>query len=152
KEVIENSDAKGIDEYIGTGPFQFDEWVQDQYIKLTKFDDYQSRDEPASVYAGKKEALFDEITFNITPDNSTLLAGVQSGEFDLGYHIGFDQIEQVLEAPNIETHSYKAAYLPIAFNKKEGLFTDVKARQAIAAALDMEQILKGAFAHEDFYD
>lgn len=152
KEVIENSDASGIKEYIGTGPFKFEEWKQDQYIKLSRYDEYQPRNEEPSVYAGERKALVDELIFHITPDNSTLLAGVSSGIFDIGYHIGFDHIEQASNDPNIQIQSYKAAYLPLSFNKKQGLFTNAKARQAVAAALDMEQILKGAFAKEDFYE
>src|SRR5699024_650536 len=31
KEIAENAGETGIDEYIGTGPYQFDEWRQDQY-------------------------------------------------------------------------------------------------------------------------
>src|SRR5699024_8843955 len=42
KEVIEDADETGVKEFIGTGPFKFVEWSQDQYIHLTKFDDYQS--------------------------------------------------------------------------------------------------------------
>src|SRR5699024_8888723 len=34
KEIIETADADGVTEFIGTGPFKFEEWKQDQYIRL----------------------------------------------------------------------------------------------------------------------
>jgi len=60
KEVIDNADATGVSDYIGTGPFKLKEWKFDSFIHLTKFDDYSKLDTPASGLAGKKEALVDD--------------------------------------------------------------------------------------------
>lgn len=35
KEVIESAGKKGVKEYIGTGPFKFVDWKQDQYIETS---------------------------------------------------------------------------------------------------------------------
>jgi peptide/nickel transport system substrate-binding protein len=43
------------------------------------------------------------------------------------------------------------AYPFIIFNKKEGLFTNTKLRQAVLAALDMEPILHAAGGGKEFY-
>src|SRR5690625_3343579 len=89
KEIVEAAGEQGPEEYIGTGPFQFDEWKQDQYLKFTKFEDYQPREEEADGLSGKREALVDEIIFHMVPDTSTRIAGLQTGEYDIA--LGIDR-------------------------------------------------------------
>ena len=43
---------------------KFVEWKQDQYVHLTKFEDYVGIDEPADGLFGKKEALVDDLYFH----------------------------------------------------------------------------------------
>lgn len=57
KEVIESAAVEGVTEYIGTGPFKFEEWKQDQYIYLVRFDDYTSDSSPSDGFSGKKKCL-----------------------------------------------------------------------------------------------
>ncbi|MFP3381559.1 ABC transporter substrate-binding protein, partial [Bacillus sp. SIMBA_069] len=79
KEVIDAATEEGVKEYIGTGPFKFVEWKQDQYILLEKFADYKALSEPANGLGGKKEAKVDRIYFHTVPDAATRVAGLQSG-------------------------------------------------------------------------
>ena len=65
--------ADGISEYIGTGPYELAEWKQDQYVKLTRFADYQSSrrgsQRPGRV---KRRAATETIcTSGWSADNST---------------------------------------------------------------------------------
>ncbi|WP_368654653.1 ABC transporter substrate-binding protein [Ornithinibacillus sp. 4-3] len=151
KEVIDRANDTGVEEYIGTGPYQFEEWQQDQQVHLTKFEDYQSREEPASGFAGEKEAVVDDLFFVFTPDTSTQVAGIQSGEYDIAFGVPYDVGDQMQNEANLENTSFPNAYMAIHFNKRNGLFTDVKARQAIAAALDMESIMIAPFANDSYY-
>src|SRR5690606_18437919 len=128
----------------GTGPFKFEEWQQDQQIHLYKFDDYKPRTEPADGASGKKEALVDDIYFKFVTDISTREAGIRSGEYDIAERVSYDNVEQVNQEPDVDTMTYAEMSLVIDKNKRQGLFTDVKAREAVAAALDMDSILKEA--------
>lgn len=150
KEIIENATAASVKEHVGTGPFQLVEWKQDQHVHLTRFDEYQSRSEPADGLAGKKEALVDDLYFIFTSDPSTRVAGIQTGQYDIA-PVPFDNVEQLESDPNIENYLYNSGFLTITFNKKVGIFTDVKARKAIAEVLDMEKILIGAFTNDKYY-
>lgn len=151
KELVDAAGPDGVKEYIGTGPFKMAEWKQDQYIHLTKYDQYSALDTPADGLAGKKEALVDEIFFNIVTDGSTRLAGIQTGEYDGAIWLPRDNYEQLKSMPNVKTSIdfYGGHY--IIFNKKKGVFSDVKMRQAVNAALDMDEIMLGTFANKDFY-
>lgn len=151
KEVIDAASETGVEEYIGTGPFQFNEWKQDQYIHLTKYEDYQAVDAPAEGIAGKKEALVDDVYFEIVGDPSTRIAGVQSGEYDIGMYLPHENYEQLKDTTDLRVDADIAGDLDLVLNKNEGVFADVKMRQAINAALDFDEILIGAFFDEDLY-
>ncbi|WP_368653127.1 ABC transporter substrate-binding protein [Ornithinibacillus sp. 4-3] len=151
KEVIDEAGSSGVNEYIGTGPFKFEEWRQDQYIHLTAFTDYVAVDEPASGLAGKKAALVEDLYFYITKDTSTLLTGVQTGEFDIAFSVAFDNYEQVKNDENLNVYSAYFGTMNLVYNKKEGPFQDVKMRQAVNAALNASDAMLGAFANEELY-
>lgn len=153
KENAESADeALGIAEMIGTGPFKFEEWKQDQYIHLSKFDDYNSRSEEPDGFAGSKEVLIDDLYFEFVTDPSTRVAGMLSGEYDIVTTIPFDSVEQLESDANVEVESGDVSFTTIIFNKKEGVFSDKKMRQAVNTALDMEEILMAAFGSEDYYE
>ena len=152
KEVVEDADVDGVEEYIGTGPFTFTEWKQDQYIKLSKFKDYQSSSAPSDGKAGKREALVDDLYFMIVTDASTRIAGLQSGSYDIASEIAFDSFAQLEADPNLKTYTGPRGFNILVFNKTEGPFANVKIRQAVAAALDMDAILKASHSEEQFYE
>ncbi|WP_368652235.1 ABC transporter substrate-binding protein [Ornithinibacillus sp. 4-3] len=153
KENAESADeALGIDEMIGTGPFKFEEWKQDQYIHLSKFDEYSSRSEQPDGFAGGKEVLIDDLYFEFVSDSSTRVAGMLSGEYDIATTIPFDNVDQLEKDSNVEIQSGEVSFTAMIFNKKAGVFSDQKIRQAVNAALDMEEILMAAFGSEDYYE
>lgn len=152
KELIDQADPKGVKEYVGTGPFQFKEWKQDQQIHLTKYADYQARSEAADGLAGKREARVDDIYFIFTPDSSTQVAGLLSGEFDIAADVSYDSVQQLESNPEIKVDVAPTGMLNLYFNKKKGLFANEKARQAIAAGIDAESILIAAYTQEKYYE
>ncbi|ARD47071.1 ABC transporter substrate-binding protein [Sporosarcina sp. P33] len=153
KEVIEAADpATGVKEYIGTGPFKFVEWKQDQHIKLAKNEEYTSPSGEASGLVGKREPLVDTIYFHIVKDASTRAAGMQTGEYDLATQILTDNIEQLKTDSNLELHLDPASFLTSVFNKKKGLFTDQKAREAVNLAVNKEEIMTAAYTSDEYYD
>lgn len=151
-EIIEDTDDEGIKEYIGTGPFKFEEWRQDQYLQLTKYEDYQSRSEPSDGLAGEKEALVDDLYFHFVSDSFTRMAGLQSAEYDIIHSLPADSAEQIKDEPNASMLVELSGSLNVHFNKKQGLFTDLNMREIIEMALDKEAILTAAYADEDFYE
>lgn len=151
KEVVESADTVGISEFIGTGPFKFVEWKQDQYIHLTKFEDYEPIDLPADGASGKKEALVDDLYFDIVTDASTQVAGIQTGEYDIILDLPNEHYEQVKANGDVQVDVGMYGTMNVVFNKNQGLFADRKMRQAVNAALDFDEILLASFINEDLY-
>lgn len=151
KEIVDSASADGVDEYIGTGPYQFEDWVQDQYILFTKYDDYSPREEEADGLGGKKEALVDEIYFYLVPDTSTRIAGLQTGEYDFAFGLSYDNYDQFVDDPDFEVILTPSANEIIGFNQVEGIATDFKIREAVNTAVDNDEIMMAAFPNEDFY-
>lgn len=152
KSTIESATAEGLTEFIGTGPYKLIEWKADQYVHLTKFEEYQSVDQPASGLAGKKEAFIDDIYFQFVTDASTRLAGIQSGEYDIANAISFDNAEQLSTNSDVKNSVDHNGFNGVVFNKKSGFFENVVARQAVNAALNEEAILTAAFTSPEFYE
>ncbi|MEH7108980.1 ABC transporter substrate-binding protein [Bacillus sp. JJ1764] len=151
KEIIDQATPTGVKEFVGTGPFKFVEWKQDQYVSLSRFDDYQSRSEKANGLAGKKEALLNEVKFMFTPDASTRVAGIQSGEYDFASSVPVDNENILKSDPNLIPSINPFGYITVNFNKKKGLFANKQARKAVATALDREKILTGTFKDKKFF-
>ncbi|WP_368653137.1 ABC transporter substrate-binding protein [Ornithinibacillus sp. 4-3] len=151
KEVVEDAGEDFVNEYIGTGPYKFEDWKQDQYIHFTKYDEYQAVDKEADGLSGKKEALIDDIYFYIVPDTSTRLAGLQSGEYDFAYGIPYDSYELVTNDENLNAHITASGEQFLIFNTIEGPVSDFKLRQALNTAIDSEEIMNAAFPNPDLY-
>ena len=150
KDINEEAGPDGVTEYVGTGPFEFEDWQQDNYIHFTKFDDYAIVDEEMDGLAGKKEALVDDVYFYIAPDASTRQAGIQSGEYDIAYQLPFDSYQQLLST-DLQVSPALAGNMVLQYNSIEGLMADEKMRQAINAALNIDEILQASLVDEEIY-
>lgn len=120
---------------VGTGPFQFVEYIEGDSIILSRNDDYW----------GEAPAI-DKVTFKYIPDANTRLAALQTGEIDAIADVGSLQPEQaavVEQDPNLvllEQGVATSHYL--TFNSGKPPFDDVRLRQAVSLALDRELIVE----------
>ncbi len=145
-------DRLGEDQYIGTGPYQFVEHIPDQHILVTRFDDYSSRDDEPSNYAGAKTAYADEIRFITVPDAAARIAGVEGGDYHWAEEVTRDEYDRLVEHDEVEAEILSPLrFKGIIFNKRQGPFTDPNLRRAVLYALDMEEILRAAFGPEEFW-
>ncbi len=152
KEVIENADTNtGIKEFIGTGPFEFVDWKQDQYIQLAKNDAYTSASDEIDGLVGKREPLVDHVYFHFVQDPATRTAGIQTGEYDIALAIPSDNVEQLKTDSNLGLYIADGGYTTAIFNKKKGLFSDKRAREAVNLAVDKEEVMISAFTSDEFY-
>ncbi|MGE3270521.1 MAG: ABC transporter substrate-binding protein [Chloroflexota bacterium] len=151
-ELAEKFGKDKATEYIGTGPYKFVEHQPDRMVRVGRFDKFVAREDPADGPSGKKVAYIDEIQFIPVPEESVRADGVGTGEYHYGDSLAPDSYTRVKDVPNVEADIGKPYYWAAAyFNKKEGVFSNTKLRQAVQAAVSIEPIAAAAFGVPEFY-
>jgi peptide/nickel transport system substrate-binding protein len=151
-EDVQKAGKDKVETPIGTGPFKFVDHQPDRMTRIQRFDKYVARDDAADGPAGKKVAYLDEIQFIPVPEESVRADGVGTGEYHYSDGLAPDSYARTKNAPNVESDIGKPYYWGVAhMNKKEGLFTNVKLRQAVLAAIQIDPIAAAAFGVKEFY-
>lgn len=136
---------------IGTGPYKFVEWVKDQQITLDRFEDYVGVDTEPSGLAGSKAAYLDELVYNMVPDATTRVNGLQTGEYDFASTLPADNLAQLESAGLTMSTEFIYQFLFVT-NKASGFFADENARQGLFYAIDPTPIMTAAYAGADFFE
>ncbi|WP_199088774.1 ABC transporter substrate-binding protein [Bosea sp. ASV33] len=150
--MAKESIANPLTEFVGTGPYKFRERKPDQFVVLVKHDGYASRSEPASGYAGKREAKIDELRFIPVPNANTRVEGVIAGQYQFSDQLpveAFKKLSGASAARAVLTMPFGFPYFPT--NTKQGPMADVKVRQAFQMALDLEEVLMAGFGDPKFF-
>lgn len=116
---------------IGTGPFAFESFEEQQYITLVKNETYWQEELP----------YLDKVTFKFAADSTALLLELQGGGVDA---IGIDNAgAQQIDTNKfnvIEQHSNAVQLL--ALNNEFEPFNDSKVRQALSYVIDPNEIIE----------
>jgi peptide/nickel transport system substrate-binding protein len=116
---------------VGTGPFTFKEWIPNQQVSFTRFDDYW-----------KGPAALDGIVFRPIIEEQTRVTELQAGNIDFAYDLPPDNVGQIKDAENVEYLETPLGHVWfLVMNTKTGPTADVKVRQAVAYAINREQII-----------
>ena len=153
KEIIEAAGPDGITDYVGTGPYKFSEWKQDQYIELERFEEYVGVENAgeANGFVGEITAPTKTLKFLIVTDHSTRIAGIQTGEYDIADSIPIENYEQLEANKDLQLHTLPNGTLTAFFNTSEGIFKEETLRHAVLAALNNEEIMLAAFVKPELY-
>ncbi len=128
---------------IGTGPYNYGEWVEGEYIDLVRNPDYWNSPEP----------YIETILFRFVEDLATAVASLEAGEIDLLAGIPDDDLLRVVL--NLQdTHNFyeyqELVYDWIGFQFREepfldhfgfNPFHDLRVRQAFAHAVNRQAFL-----------
>jgi peptide/nickel transport system substrate-binding protein len=151
--MAKESIAPQLKEFIGTGPYKFKERRPDQFTVLVRFDAYTSRKEAASGYAGKREALLDELRFVPVPSANTRVEGALSGQFHYADLLPVEAIGRIEKgAPAVVPIVTKNFGFPyIVFNTKEGVLASQPLRRAVQTAVGEGELLAAGFGDNRFF-
>lgn len=152
--MAKESIATPLTSFVGTGPYKFKERKPDQYILLSKFDNYSARTEAASGYAGKREALIDELRFVPVPNANTRVEGALAGQFQYADALPAESISRLDKAGAatvVSVLSASSGFPYIAFNTKEGVMANKGLRQAVQTAMGHGELLAAALGDNRFF-
>ena len=125
--------AKGA----GTGPFEFVEWVRDDHLLIKRNEAYWNK---------QGGPYLDRVRYRPIPDDTVKLQSLQAGEIDVIDYVQprdvaavkADKNLVVVDVPSLADFAYQLSHTKPPFNSKP-------LRQAVAYALDLDQIVKGVW-------
>ena len=117
---------------VGCGPYKFVEWASGQYVQLTRNDEY---------FGGQVEN--GGVIVRIIPESGTAVSEMMTGGVDVMDGLAADQVDLLKGASNVNVMNVPGKNLSIlsfADFDKNPLFSDIRLRQAVCYALDMDSI------------
>ncbi|MBV1900654.1 MAG: hypothetical protein KUG56_03170 [Kordiimonadaceae bacterium] len=130
---------------IATGPYKLEEWKKGQYVALSRFDDYASRENAADGLTGKKTAYFDKIIFQVVPDRIAAKASVYAGNIDVVFALPLSSAKEVKRRAatrgDIKVYHHDTLdWTVLLMQNRDPLFKDKRMRRAIAHAISQDLI------------
>ena len=118
----------------GTGPFEWTTWEQNQRLQLDRNDDYWNG--PAQAKG---------LDFRVIPDESSIVSGMEAGNFDLGL-VSDPAVARQADSKKVRQLSEPTlSYHTLQLNSTEGPLQSKEARQAIACAVDRQDIIDSVY-------
>ncbi len=128
--------ASGTDgnDPIGTGPFKFESLVKGEGTTLVKNEEYWDSNNKAKV---------DKLKMLVYTDDSSRKLALEAGDVDIAYEIASSDFESIKKDPNLKyTDNFDFSYTYATFNMNNPKFKDIRVREAINLAIDVESIIQ----------
>jgi peptide/nickel transport system substrate-binding protein len=132
--IPDGSGAQQATKPVGTGPFAFEYYTDDQELGLVAFADY---------FEGKPSV--EKIHIRISPDSSTRESELRKGSVDVAINADLDpvSVESLKQAQGLKVivgDGTNVAHMGV--NLLDPVLKDKRVRQAIAYAIDREAIMR----------
>ena len=133
-EYIIPGDFQTISGVAGTGPYIYDEYVAGEYTRFVRNEDYWG-----------ETPYWDEVIVKYIPDSTSRLQALQTGEIDMIYGgtlLTYGEYDQALAMDGIDGQMAEkdTRVQVITTNATSPYLSDIRVRQAIAYAIDKEEM------------
>lgn len=139
--IFEGTEPAAVPEdhqLVGTGPFVFKEYVRGSHVILERNPNYWDEGKP----------YLDRVIFRFITDAAARAAAVQAGEVDIAT-IPLADVARFRDLPEIaiedRAFAYSGTQYQLIFNFENPYLADLRVRQAIAHAIDLELIAQTIF-------
>jgi peptide/nickel transport system substrate-binding protein len=148
--VILNKDAVdkagqdyGVSAVDGTGPFKFVSWTRSQKLVLARNDAYTWG---SPMFQNGGPAYVDGVEFRVIPEDTTRLAEFQAGNVHIVQDVPSGDVERLTKTPGVSIVKYdQLQTVYFGLNTSKAPFDDVRMRQAVAYAINRDEIVTGAY-------
>jgi peptide/nickel transport system substrate-binding protein len=129
---------KGAD---GTGPWCFASWQPRTEIVLKRHDAYKWG---PSLYKNKGPVKFEKLVIKIVPEDSSRVAAMMAGQFDVSHQFPAQFIAQAKAAPMLTVTEAKPNFqlLYFGFKTTRPMVADKRVREAMSIAINRAEIAK----------
>lgn len=136
QQLIEQHSQGLIDIYpIGTGPFKFNSFRQDRFVRFSQHPDYWRKLSPTQ-----------QLIFDITPSSSLRLAKLMTGECDAMGYPANSQLDIIRKRPELVLDENPGLNVGFwAFNTTKPPFDNPNVRRALAMAVDKNALLEAIY-------
>jgi peptide/nickel transport system substrate-binding protein len=119
----------------GTGPYRLTDWVKNERLVLEANPDYWRGPAPVA-----------KMTVRPILEDAARIAALQAGEVDFVANVPYERIEELRGNPNlaVKTVSTPRVFF-VAIDPRQKPFDDVRVRQALNYAVDVEAIVKSLY-------
>jgi ABC-type transport system substrate-binding protein len=123
------------DQPLGAGPFTLES--VDRGVSLT------FKKNPHFYRNGLPKV--DSMRFVVYSDDNLRVTAVQSGDVDIIEYIPWQDLQRLKSNPKVRIESTLGAFMYLCFNCQAAPFNDPRVRQAVAYAINRQDVVKGAF-------
>ncbi|MDJ1634382.1 ABC transporter substrate-binding protein [Rhizobium rhizogenes] len=137
----------GGTEIAGTGPFILEHYVKGQDIHFVKNKAYNW---PPKIAFHQGPAYLDEVTYRFLPESSVRTGALTSGQVDVIEGISGNDAGLFKDNPDFSYQTALNTGTPYSLflNVTYGPTQDIKVRKALAAAIDVDAVLKSVYRGE----
>lgn len=134
EDYVRNHYDEFLEKPIGAGAFRIVEWKRGEYVALEKNENYWEHPDKPKL---------DRVEWHYIPNDNTRILKLQAGEIDAMIFVPFNRIAELQQDPNLEVHldnSTREDHMLV--NHSHPPLDDVRVRQAICNAVDLDAIVK----------
>jgi peptide/nickel transport system substrate-binding protein len=129
---------------VGTGPFQFVEWVPNDHITLERYSAYAW---PAPILHHSGPAYLERVTFRMLPEDGTRVAALENGEAQVIDNAPAQDFDRLTKGARFKALIGFVPGVPFDFavNVTMPPTSELAVRQAMSYGLDRPTIVKTVF-------